>query len=438
MNSSFKKKNDLKKLKRTVNGKEYVILLNSEIGSWAVFSSEDIERYENSELCDEEMELLYLRGLALSESGEIVEMDFPKPAEYPSVIILNITTACNLKCEYCFADCSPTAGESMEYEVMEKTIQQVFSLPTSHVTFEFQGGEPLCNIQGIRNFLEIAEAQKTKCNKTVQYRTVTNCTMISDEFAQIAKDFKMKITISLDGPEQLNDKARVDAEGNGTFNRVIDGISKLRNNEICIDGAVCTIGQHNYNNAEDIVELFNELNIDFKPRPVNILGREKETNFTTKKGQWAKTFIKMHNLSDSAKVENFIIHIFEENVYTPVRDYVCLRYPCGAAREIISINPNGDVLPCDGFKAEGKFVLGNVKDDTIAEMLNQEWVLNLKNRTFKDIKKCNSCIYKAMCCSCCYSAFGKFGSIYREDPHCYDRRKIFEFLIDKWISNNCA
>lgn len=135
-------------------------------------------------------------------------------------------------------------------------------------------------------------------------------------------------------------------------------------------------------------------------------------------------------------MDNFSIHIFEENVYTPIRDYICLRYPCGAAREVITVNPDGSIYPCDGFKGQQQFLMGNVTKMHIKEMLKLPWVEDMRNRTHADIKKCKTCIFRAMCCSCCYSAYGSFGTIYREDPHCIDRKKIFLFLIDEWIMNN--
>ena len=116
-------------------------------------------------------------------------------------------------------------------------------------------------------------------------------------------------------------------------------------------------------------------------------------------------------MKDDVDVENFSIHIFEENVYTPIRDYICLRYPCGAARELVSVNPNGDVFPCDGFKGEKKFVMGNVLNEKIEDMLKKPEILKLRDRTSKDIEKCSKCLFRGMCCSCCYSAYGKFGDI---------------------------
>ena len=106
------------------------------------------------------------------------------------------------------------------------------------------------------------------------------------------------------------------------------------------------------------------------------------------------------------------------------------------AREVISVNPDGTVYPCDGFKGENDFNMGNLMEESLKSILEKSWVVKLKNRTAADIPKCRKCIFRAMCCSCCYSAYGAFGTVYREDPQCEDRRKIFLFLIEEWIRRN--
>ena len=60
----------------------------------------------------------------------------------------------------------------------------------------------------------------------------------------------------------------------------------------------------------------------------------------------------------------------------------------------------------------------------------------MRNRTYKEIPQCSKCMFRGMCCSCCYSAYGKFGSIYREDPHCADRKQIYLYLMQIAYSKN--
>lgn len=436
-NKKFIKSNKVENFPLKVGNEKFEILINPELGSWMSFSEEEYQRYENNELTQEEWLSLFIRGLAEDKEHTEVDFDFPLPADYPSVIVVNITTGCNLRCKYCFADCGPLKGEDMTEDVMDATIDSMLSMPQVKViTFEFQGGEASTNVPGMRKFIEKVESVKSKYDKLVKYRTEINCVLVTQELIDLVKEFNVSVGVSLDGPKEMTDQTRVDINGNGAFDRIEKGIKKLRDNGIYIDGAVCTIGQHNVHYPRQLMEYFDKVGMNFKPRPVNILGREKENNLTTKPGEWAKCFKEMHQMKDEIDVENFSVHIFEENVYTPIRDYICLRYPCGAARELVSVNPNGDVFPCDGFKGEKKFVMGNVLNEKIEDMLKKPEIIKLRNRTAETIEKCSKCMFRGMCCSCCYSAFGKFGDIYREDPHCSDRRQMYIYLMQAWIQEN--
>lgn len=416
---------------------KYTILINPELGSWIALTPTEYKKYENNELSQDEWFSLFIRGLAEDKNSTELELDFPEPADYPSVIVVNITTGCNLRCKYCFADCGPFKGEDMTEDVMDATIKSMLSMPqVEMVTFEFQGGEASTNIDGMRKFMEKVEAIKDKYNKVVKYRVEINCIIVNEELLNLFKQYDVSIGISLDGPKEMTDKARVDINNVGAYDRIEEGIKKIRKAGLKIDGAVCTIGQHNVHYPKQLVEYFDKMKINFKPRPVNILGREKESNLTTKPGEWASCFKEMHRLNDKVDIQNFSVHIFEENVYTPIRDYICLRYPCGAARELVTVNPNGDVYPCDGFKGEKEFVMGNVLEESIEDMLKKPSVIKLRSRTAETIEKCSNCLFKGMCCSCCYSAYGKFGSVYREDPHCQDKRQIYLYLMQNWLEEH--
>lgn len=436
MSSNYKKRDDLVSFTRTVSGNVYYVILRPETGAWVVFDKEGYDRYSSDSLNEIEMEALYLRGLALDDSGESIGLEFPLPAEYPSVVVVNITTDCNLRCKYCFVDCGSFVGENMTENVMRRTIEEMYKMPNRKVTFELQGGEPLCNFEGMEHFVEIAEELRQGTDKIVKYRIMTNVTLVDDKFVKLAKKYNINIGVSVDGPGDMTDLSRVDINGKGCFSQVDAGLDFLKKNGLTPDGAVCTIGQHNCKDSYKIVDYFLEKGIGFKPRPANYSGRELEEHTTTKKGEWFEAFKEMYYRSKETGAINFSIHIFEENVYSPIRDYICLRYPCGAAREIITVNPDGSVYPCDGFKGNEPFLMGNILNENLFDMLQKEWVKKLRQRTYEHIPSCSKCIFRGMCCSCCYSAYGAFGTVYREDPHCYDRKKIFFFLIDEWIRKN--
>lgn len=423
---------DVVRLPLDVDGNSFVVLLNPEYGSWVALTPEEVAKYDNEALSELEMENLYLRFLALDDQGNMVDTNFPQPAERPNVVVVNLTTSCNLKCRYCFADCI-SDGQFMQPDVMRRTIEEMFKMSSPLIIFELQGGEPLCHLEGMKEFIQISEELKAASGKRVQYRTVTNGTLISDAFLDLAEQYNIAVCVSLDGPAHMTNQVRIREDGTGAFDDIMAGVAKLKARGIEVDGSVCTVGQHNVSDPEAVVDFFAANHISFKPRPANILGRELVNHTTTKPGEWFDTYVRMYRRSEGLEIDNYSIHINEENVYTPIRDYICLRYPCGAAREVISVNPDGTVYPCDGFKGEETFVMGNILNETLEDMIAKPWVEKLRQRTAADVPKCSKCIFRAMCCSCCYSAFGAFGTVYREDPQCADRRKIYKFLIEEWI-----
>jgi len=437
LSNQYKKLPVVHSLPTRVDGRKFRILINPDAGAWVVLTEEEFHSYQKNRLGLLPNENLYLRQLNQTKDGRRVILSFPKPANYPSVVVMNVTMRCNLCCKYCFAECCPERGSDMSEEVVKATVDQMLRMPeTKKITFEFQGGEPLLNTGAIESCVKYANREAPKLGKVVAYRVESNGTLINKQVITMLKKHNIKIGISLDGPERLTNKARVHPDGSGAFKDIWKGIELLRKNGVPVDGSVCTIGKHNVKFPEEIVNFFHNADIGFKPRPVNILGRELKYNLAPKPGDWYNCFVKMYRRSKELGATNFSTHIFEENVYTPVRDYICLRYPCGAAREIISVNPNGDVFPCDGFKGIQEFKMGNILEEPVVTMLQKPWVRKLRNRTWADIPKCRSCLFRGMCCSCIYSCYGAFGDIYREDPSHFDRYKIFLFLIEEWIRKN--
>ena len=87
--------------------------------------------------------------------------------------------------------------------------------------FAFQGGEP--TLAGHDFYKTLIELQKKYNLKRLPVHNAiqTNGYVIDDDWARFFADNNFLVGLSLDGNRELHDSMRLDANGNGTYNRVV-------------------------------------------------------------------------------------------------------------------------------------------------------------------------------------------------------------------------
>ncbi len=417
-----------------VKNKDYRVFLDSSTGAW-VYSSLNKNKDNFTEA---EKEFLYKRGMVKDKEGNYVEIERPKIQKCsPSSFVLNLTLNCNLSCKYCFAEASTDFKKPniIKEDVIKRTVDEISKVPHKRVRLEFQGGEPLIAKDSL--FFALNYAKEKIKSKSITFGMETNGTLIDEETVKLLEKFNFTIGISIDGPEKIHDLARVYPNGKGSFQETEAGLDLLIKSKKLKEklGSIVVVGKHNCNRPKEVVEYFNKKNITFKPIPANPAGRATE-NIVATSEEYYNFFIKAYEYSEKLKLKNIMSYVFNMNVYTPLRDYICLRSPCGMGNEIISINPDGSVRPCDGFKSNPEFEIGNILNEDLSDIYSKEKTKKLSSRSFKDIEKCSKCNFKGMCGPCAYASYGLFGSIYREDPKCLAKRKIFIYLMKRYIERS--
>jgi uncharacterized protein len=89
------------------------------------------------------------------------------------------------------------------------------------VTFAFQGGEP--SLAGLRWFEDFtAHVSRTGRGNSVHYAFQTNGLLLDRDWAAFFKKNNFLVGLSLDGPKGLHDKNRLDSEGGGSWERVME------------------------------------------------------------------------------------------------------------------------------------------------------------------------------------------------------------------------
>lgn len=138
-----------------------------------------------------------------------------------------------MRCRYCFYH-DETENRSvksfgfMSEQTLEAIIQKSLSYATDSCTFGFQGGEPmLAGLDFFKNLIALQRKHNTR-NLKIFNALQTNGTLIDDDWASFLEENKFLVGISLDGDESLHNLYRKDAQGNGTFACVMQGIEALK------------------------------------------------------------------------------------------------------------------------------------------------------------------------------------------------------------------
>lgn len=148
-----------------------------------------------------------------------------------------IASRCNINCSYCYIYSSQDTQwrrqpHLMSEAVARQTAARIFEHcrkhDKQHVVITFHGGEPL--LGGVKH-LEMLTAV---IRETLQDRGIavalgmqSNGMLFRPEIGDLMLDRRISIGVSLDGPPAVNDRYRVDHKGNGTSQRVEQGLRVL-------------------------------------------------------------------------------------------------------------------------------------------------------------------------------------------------------------------
>lgn len=152
----------------------------------------------------------------------------------PWAILIDITTACNLKCTGCWA---AEYGNklNMSYDDLNKIIQEGKALGT--YAYLYTGGEPLVRKADLIRIC--------KENPDCLFLTFTNGTLCDDAFADQLKEVgNMILTISIEGNEETTDSRR----GQGTYKATLAAMARLKERGVPFGLSLC----YTKNNADVI------------------------------------------------------------------------------------------------------------------------------------------------------------------------------------------
>jgi uncharacterized protein len=308
---------------------------------------------------------------------------------------------CNLDCEYCFFLSKemlyPGSRFRMADDLLESYLRQLIEAHarSSEVTVAWQGGEPtMMGLDFFRRSVELAEKHRMP-HQRITYTIQTNATLIDDEWATLFKDNGFLVGVSIDGPKEIHDTYRVDKGGKGSFDRVMAGLSHLRERGVEWN-ALTTIHAANQSRGREIYRFLRDGCGARFMQFIPIVERATPQSLPIANEGWGEgvrgrpLYTQEGNLLTERSISaegygRFLIDVFEEwvrrdvgEVFVQMFDVALANWhgeppglcvhteTCGLA---LAIEHTGDLYSCDHF-VEPAFKLGNIKDKHMIELIS--------------------------------------------------------------------
>lgn len=377
--------------------------------------------------------------------------------------IISTRDSCNLACKYCFV--KDERKRVMDDGTLKRVITEFMkffsSRESSVIEFLFHGPEVTQDLGYLKKAVQIQreyynslrtdrplyledclEGEKPFILNTVQ----TNATLIKPDLAKLLKNCGIKrLSISLDGPQDIHDANRVYHNGSGSFSDIMRSIEAARKEDIDA-GAVAVFTGKSVGRVEEIYRFFNENKISFRLNPLIANSScPKDILITaTEYSQALKELTDLYLADPEDKIriitiDQFLKIILSDNLsfndekkqshpfdlygLADIFAVTCQGFLC-------SIDPVGDVYPCESLMSSREFCYGNINGG-LKKVFNSQTRVKVLERVYDLSSDCQGCDVFQICFGGCPSAaYQANGSIYSKDPFCETYQEMFRHVKD--------
>ena len=371
----------------------------------------------------------YLPPTLLTYHQYIENLFYNQPKQFPfRTITFQVTEDCCMKCTYCFQH--HKTNNKMSFETakifIDKLLNNEYEIINTDNTFaivyEFFGGEPLMEIDLISQIIEYIFTKMIELDHPwlyyTRYSICSNGLLYNTPKVQafLKKYLSLGgIVISIDGNKEIHDKCRIDLQGNGTYDRIINNVKLHKNNFGIVPTTKLTFSPDNINYVFDaVINLITEGYIDIS------------SSCVFEKG-WDYSHAKIY-YNELKKVADYLIYnnlynkinfsFFQEHSYQPIDIQNNENFCGGVNMYMIAIDWKGDFYPCVRYmesSLNGKqkpLNVGNVYTNfyqTQEEKDNYNLISNITRRS-QSTDKCFYCPIAFGCSWCSAYNYEELGT----------------------------
>jgi len=351
------------------------------------------------------------------------------------ILIKPASFDCNMACSYCYY--RPVEGiypnarrPRMSLDVFDAVCRQYLAVQPQEIKVGWQGGEPtLMGLDFFRGVVEI-ERRYTRPGDCFGNSLQTNGVLLDDEWCAFLAANNFLVGISVDGPPELNTMRRFH-DGRPAFDAAMRGIELLKKHGVEYNVLV-VISQANVEHPREILQFLVENDCHYSQfipctEPSGQPGGVSEHSIAASQyGDFMTSLFDAWIENDDPtyyvrRIDNWL-HLF---FGLPPE---CCEYR-GDCSNLVTIEWNGDVYPCDFF-VEERYRMGNVRERTIEQMLQGKPFREFVRASEEMPPICLDCKWLHVCHAGCLRHRQKLGLRGDEQPYlCEAKKRIFEHVF---------
>jgi uncharacterized protein len=344
-----------------------------------------------------------------------------------TTLVVNVTNQCNLGCSYCYEYgedkivdtkdgrkskfmSEETARESVDFLLRESAGNRI-----AHLTFF--GGETLLNFPVLQKTIAYANTRAAEVGKQIDFSLTTNATLLRPDVIEFLADNNVGVTVSIDGPREMQNRFRVFHNGAGSYDVVAPKIKELlQRHRTRPIGARVTLTRETL----DVRRIFRHLSDDMgfwevgfapvttSPDRAYAIEDEGFDNMLQQFRELAFEYLE-HAVENRHHAFSNVKDTLEE-----IHKGVSKAYPCGAGFGLMGVSTDGDVALCHRFAGSETHQLGTVRDG-----VNREQQLEfLTTHQIAEKTDCSRCWARPLCSGGCYhEAHVRYGDTRHPNLH---------------------
>lgn len=377
-------------------------------------TADAIHRWQRDQLTESanNTELEQFLESALLKSVPYIDKNSATPTPTLNSISINLAQVCNMGCGYCYANEGKFNGKAttMKTKTALDTIDILFlnADPSQPLLVGFMGGETLLARSILQETVTYAWQKALDKKREIAFSITTNATLITPEDAAFFHRYPFTVTVSIDGTEQVHNAARPMRNGSPSYQKVLNGISLLREKRprhlsarvtvTPLSGALLPLLDHLIALDFDDVGFSAVL---VSPDPSYAFNEDDFLSFTQEMIKCGKKAISEWTSGRKYPFGNLLTAIDEihKGTHRP--------YPCGAGAGYMSVDTTGNLYACHRLVGDADYLMGNIykkSDGTATTLL-------LRNKHVDSQAPCNVCWARYLCGGGCYHEIKHRGRI---------------------------